>query len=153
MKSVMISIQPKWCELIGNGEKTIEVRKTVPKLEPPFKCYIYCTSGKSLNDVIMSSDRCHVFNEKVIGEFICDYITKARADTLKQAYAHNNPEETCLTDHELCEYATIGKPLYFWHILELKIYDTPRELGEFARRDGQSISRAFQSWGYACSKE
>lgn len=42
-KAVLISIQPKWCELIANGEKTIEVRKTKPKLKPPFKCYIYCT--------------------------------------------------------------------------------------------------------------
>ena len=45
MKSVLISIQPKWCELIANGKKTVEVRKTRPKLETPFKCYIYCTQG------------------------------------------------------------------------------------------------------------
>lgn len=25
MKAVLISIQPKWCELIASGEKTIEV--------------------------------------------------------------------------------------------------------------------------------
>ena len=43
MKSVLISIQPKWCELIASGKKTVEVRKTKPKLETPFKCYIYCT--------------------------------------------------------------------------------------------------------------
>ena len=42
-KSVLISIRPKWCEKIVNGEKTIEVRKTRPKLQTPFKCYIYCT--------------------------------------------------------------------------------------------------------------
>lgn len=33
MKSVLISIQPKWCELIASGKKTVEVRKTRPKLE------------------------------------------------------------------------------------------------------------------------
>ena len=43
MKSVLISIQPKYCELIVNGKKTIEVRKTRPKLETPFKVYIYQT--------------------------------------------------------------------------------------------------------------
>ena len=37
MKSVLISIKPKYCELIVNGEKTIEVRKTRPKIETPFK--------------------------------------------------------------------------------------------------------------------
>ncbi len=43
MKAVLISIRPKWCEKIISGEKTIEVRKTRPKMDTPFKCYIYCT--------------------------------------------------------------------------------------------------------------
>lgn len=42
-KAVLISINPKWCELIANGKKTIEIRKTIPKLKVPFKVYIYCT--------------------------------------------------------------------------------------------------------------
>lgn len=46
MKSVLISIQPKWCELIASGKKTIEVRKTKPNSYTPFKCYIYCTNKK-----------------------------------------------------------------------------------------------------------
>ena len=28
MKAIMISIKPKWCAKIMNGEKTIEVRKS-----------------------------------------------------------------------------------------------------------------------------
>ena len=43
MKCVLISIQPQWCELIASGKKTVEVRKTKPNLQAPFKCYIYCT--------------------------------------------------------------------------------------------------------------
>lgn len=46
MKAILISIQPKWCELIASGKKTGEVRKTRPKIETPFKCYIYCTKAK-----------------------------------------------------------------------------------------------------------
>lgn len=45
MKKVLISINPKWCEKIVSGEKTIEVRKSSPK-KVPFKCYIYCTKEK-----------------------------------------------------------------------------------------------------------
>ena len=41
--AVMISIQPKWCEMIASEKKTVEVRKMKPKQKPPFKCYIYCT--------------------------------------------------------------------------------------------------------------
>ena len=44
-KTVMLSIRPKWCAKIIIGRKTMELRKSVPKLEVPFKCYIYCTSG------------------------------------------------------------------------------------------------------------
>ena len=43
-KAVIISIRPKWCQMIASGEKTIEVRKNRPKLDTPFKCYIYCTA-------------------------------------------------------------------------------------------------------------
>ena len=57
MKAVLISIQPKWCELIANGKKTVEVRKTKPKIDVPFKCYIYCTQGKSKGDFITKSEK------------------------------------------------------------------------------------------------
>lgn len=36
-KAVLLSIQPRWCGLITNGKKTIEVRKTRPKIDTPFK--------------------------------------------------------------------------------------------------------------------
>lgn len=52
-KAVMLSIRPKWCEKIASGEKTIEVRKTKPKLDTPFKCYIYETQGWWERDGIM----------------------------------------------------------------------------------------------------
>lgn len=101
MKSVLISIQPKWCELIANGKKTIEVRKTAPKLEAPFKCYIYATKPKKFikgyadDDLFRHVDgriECgfsyqlvleegatienNILSGKVIGEFLCDQIIK-----------------------------------------------------------------------------
>ena len=45
-KAVLISIRQEWCERIINGQKTIEVRKTRPKMDTPFKCYIYCTTAQ-----------------------------------------------------------------------------------------------------------
>ena len=53
MKSIMISIQPKWVKKIVNGEKTIEVRKNKPNLARPFKCYIYCTQNKKGQDPLL----------------------------------------------------------------------------------------------------
>ena len=48
MKNIMISIKPQYVEKILNGEKTIEIRKTMPKCELPCKVYIYCTNGKDI---------------------------------------------------------------------------------------------------------
>lgn len=76
MKSVLISTKPKWCELIASGKKRIELRKTKPKLKPPFKCYIYETKWKSAIPTFIDEEG-HVSYEcggKVIGEFVCDEI-------------------------------------------------------------------------------
>lgn len=47
MKSILISIKPEWVAKILNGDKTIEIRKTMPKCELPCKAYIYCTKDKN----------------------------------------------------------------------------------------------------------
>lgn len=60
MKTVLISIQPKWCEKIISGEKTVEVRKTRPKLETPFKCYIYCTKGDKDKALLVDGANSHI---------------------------------------------------------------------------------------------
>jgi predicted transcriptional regulator len=58
MRAVLISIQPKWVEKIARGQKTVEVRKTKPKLETPFKVYIYCTIGNGVNgDYLVPMER------------------------------------------------------------------------------------------------
>lgn len=44
-KKVLISIHPKWCAKIFSGEKTIEVRKSAPKLKPPFEVMVYETAA------------------------------------------------------------------------------------------------------------
>lgn len=142
MKSVLISIQPKWCELIASGRKTIEVRKTRPKMETPFKCYIYCTSVKKLN--LEEYCRVHISTggtiddwcDKVIGEFVCDYITTIFYDS-DIRYGEDFPErviqgiiDSNVSCTELKEYSN-GKDIYGWHISNLKIYDEPLELSEF----------------------
>ena len=148
MKSVLISIQPKWCELIANGKKTIEVRKTRPKLETPFKCYIYCTkSNKEFlqsrnNALFYCEDKDFIgghgvglykrLNGKVIGEFVCDKITMSlvgyNAEGLPSYW--DILDGSCLTPNELVCYGG-WKTLYGWHISELVIYDKPKELSEF----------------------
>lgn len=101
MKAVLISIRPNWCKLIWAGVKTVEVRRSRPKLETPFKCYIYCTKapkklitiirdgedwggevyhGKPVfitwNGVLASDNPIDRSTQMVVGEFICDDIRR-----------------------------------------------------------------------------
>jgi predicted transcriptional regulator len=162
MKAVLISIQPKWCEKIASGEKTIEVRKTKPNLETPFKCYIYCTIGNGVKGdyLVPSGIQCG----KVIGEFVCDRIDdyKYRLTTYEETLwksRYISKEElakTCLSIGEINDYLN-GKNGYGLHISDLKIYDKPKELSEFkhdmilhTRFNGykEPITRPPQSWCY-----
>lgn len=148
-KSVLISIQPKWCELISSGKKTVEVRKTQPKLETPFKVYIYCSKQHTNNphDIleIHSGGRIHKANGKVIGEFVCDEIYKYSADVClskhnKEQFTISSEDiekQSCLSHEELFKYETTPDGhnwgLLGWHISNLKIYDKPKELSEFIK--------------------
>lgn len=151
MKSVLISIQPKWCELIASGKKTVEVRKTAPK-EVPFKAYIYCTKSPNARLVkIMGNFRLYgkpkspfkkyygEVNGKVIGEFVCDKVEKFNVGSLR---SDDIEGLACLSYTELINYfykpceldGKTAKQGYAWHISELKIYDKPKELSDFKRQ-------------------
>ena len=201
-KAVMLSIRPKWCKKIASGEKTIEVRKTKPRLETPFKCYIYCSKAKErliciLKDgdenygeiyhgkpVFIKQDEgsvCDMWGnrQKVIGEFTCDRIYKIDKDSTdflfkagglsvyKQAAEEKCGLRVAMTDDELHGYLGHFQG-YGWHISDLRIYDTPKELSEFKTLcrvdadccacpyynytkmecDGRVIGRPPQSWCY-----
>ena len=175
MKAVLLSVRPQWCEKIACGKKPLEVRKNRPKIETPFKCYIYCTrptkfysympncytsieylhlsDGKvSMGDGFDLFDKEYkVLNGKVIGEFVCDKIDMLaplnHCDLDVEKYA-------CLTREQIVNYLK-GKG-YAWHISDLVIYDKPRELSEFAKPRvdvtgliySKQITRPPQSWCY-----
>ena len=137
MIEIMQSIQPKWCELIISGKKTIEVRKTRPKCDTPFKVYIYCTSGAWLIIGTENAARCYYGNGKVIGEYICDEVLEY--PYIDDGYSSGGDYLTitregyilmCLDRADLLTYGN-GDTLYGWHISNLKIYDTPKDICEF----------------------
>ena len=146
-KAVLISIRPKWCEKIISGKKTIEVRKTRPKLETPFKCYIYETKGFVEKDGIM------IFRlgGTVIGEFVCDEITRVNISGFWDEdgrQLENRIADTCLTPMAMLEY--VGERVcYGWHISGLKIYDTPKALSKFSRPFENCIDKVCDEFGCA----
>lgn len=152
-KAIMLSIRPKWVEKIASGEKTIEVRKTRPKLDTPFKCYIYCTLPKYPHeDFIATNYPMPQFygGGKVVGEFTCDRIYEICKRGIPENFDYcylslnewgNDDIETkikaisasCVSKEELNAYGAKAPLLYGWHISDLLIYDQPRELTAFRR--------------------
>ena len=152
-KAVLISIRPKWCELIANGTKTVEVRKSRPKLHTPFKCYIYCTQPRYPHEDYIETDypKPQFYGGgKVIGEFTCERIYEIRKRGIPENFDYcylslnewgNDDIETeiraisasCVSKEKLNAYGAKAPLLYGWHISDLRIYDAPRELSEFQR--------------------
>ena len=188
MKQILISIKPEWVAKILNGDKTIEIRKTMPKTELPCKVYIYCTKEKSYMDRLVQNHNGFYFtvrelvendaddyglyydvagrNGEVIAEFNLNKVEKIKFDTPMNFNSFNggfgftdtrynfNLNKSCLTENELFEY--LGEPTqikgeyhltyelngYAWHIEDLVIYDTLKELSEFG------LTKAPQSYQY-----
>lgn len=154
MKSILMSIKPKWVEKIASGEKTVEVRKTVPKCGTPFKVYMYCTN-KSKNDdewqfkpylyldwkkrirwidvAFESIFKCEFLHGKVVGEFVCDNVRKFEVQSHAYWYMMNKEilKQACLTEVELHDYIGAGNLAYGLHISDLKIYDKPKKITDF----------------------
>lgn len=138
MKAVLISIQPKWCELIAIMWKLLEIRRTRPKLETPFRCYIYQTRKRWLYKLLAPLksfawvQTLILGQGNVIGEFVCDYIEDFKnfdfeIDALRRHIKLNG----CMDYDEIISYLGNEKCGYGWHISNLKIYDTPKPLSDF----------------------
>ena len=168
-KAVMISIRPKWCEKICRGEKSIEVRKTRPKMKTPFKCYIYCTMPKYPHEDFIATDypKPQFYGGgKVVGEFTCDRIYELETRSPGGSYyvkgegqptTNDVARQSCLTLKDMHEYLQ-AKAGYGWHISNLKIYDPLKKLSEFSpvcmyKNDDKScqsrmIACSYQKYDY-----
>lgn len=172
MIGIMISIQPQWVEKILNGEKTIEIRKTMPKCELPCKVYIYCTKPKKwyhvtkhlctsdellykIEDKIKMSNGFEyygcldnyydILNGKVVAEFTLDDVGEFYVfdNGSVQGWNWFGLERSCLTYEQISEYIGLNKKGYAWHIENLKIYDMPKELSEFVLPNKRNCKTCF----------
>ena len=134
---VIISIKPKWCDLIVSGQKVDEIRKTKPDTSKcPLRVFIYRTT-----------------RGKIIGEFTlrrCRYI-HAWIDSDGEKHLGNTfGLQHCIDDEELFNYLYLepkpGKPYsggWAWHIENLIVYKEPKRLDWFC-----GLKRPPQSWQY-----
>ena len=169
MKSVIISIKPYWVFLIIAKtmgwniakEKTVEVRKTCPKDDEWNKIgKIYCTKDKQSFNCIPKEYQPFMqkFLGKVIGEFVCNEITRIARCGYDNERIELNIVDQNLTIKKLDEvflsrcqlsYSDIekyanGNEVYGWHISDLKLYEEPKDIGEFYR--GGMLS--YDDWLY-----
>lgn len=139
MKAVLISIRPNWCKLIWSGMKTVEVRKTRPKLETPFRVYIYCTGAGNWWQRFPKTGL-QQMEERVVGTFVCDDIRRIGPEyCVVKEDIESAIAGSCLTVQQVKDYAGWKsglsyadlKDLYGWHISKLKIWDEPVKLKDF----------------------
>lgn len=171
MKAILVSIKPQWVEKILNGEKTIEIRKSMPKCKLPCKVYIYCTKAKSnkeriikivdpLNEVksfyAFDFFRSHtnIINGKVIAEFTLNKVEEFSVGSLR---SDDFEKLACLSYKEIIDYfykpeeldGNHSKQGYAWYIDNLKIYDKPKELSEFKVYDKTYDNVGAFGWAFS----
>lgn len=70
--NTIISIHPKWCELIFSGKKKLEIRKRIPNAHFPITFYVYQTIDKNWKYNLIPSLASK--QGKVVGTFTCNDI-------------------------------------------------------------------------------
>ncbi len=151
-KSILLSVQPEYACKILNGEKTLEIRKSVPK---GFVGWVnlYVTKGKTkLRDGSLHTNNGVYtdFNGKVVARFWFDEYDKyPHEEEIPDGYENYDGEwvdqstycysvddddlgKMCLSWEELEKYGK-GKTLYAWHIKKLEVFDKPKELKDFIK--------------------
>ena len=147
MKAILISIQPKWVAKILNGEKTIEIRKTMPKCDLPIDVYIYCCKDKlSLTQYLYKDgwgyDAVPNYNyaksigcakEKLNGKVVAKF-TLNKVEEIRYLHCGNFYHfEYGMITSKINEYLEPKGYAYAWHIDSLEIFDKPKELSEFEK--------------------
>ena len=148
MKAILITDYARWCALMMNGDKTIEIRKenvgkAVQKLIDEYgyaDIYVYCTKdiknglyrAKKWVCVNQKNTIPSIRNGKVPFKFRCYKVEEIRFDDKEIQ------RKACLTEDELFDYLFVNEPYhedmkkgYAWHISNLVIFDKPKELSEF----------------------
>lgn len=138
---VLMSIRPHWCELIFSGKKTLEIRKSIPKLNPPFRVLAYCTSPKTTDEnlwVTVPGGYNYLGNYHIIGEFVCPQTVDMR-----DVGGDDFERKSCLTLEDWLRYTEGHKGnVWGWEIKTPKLYPVPLTLEDVG------LKRPPQSWQY-----
>ena len=132
MKTIVLNISPIDVMNIARGIQDCLYRVYFPKINPPFKCLIYCRNKRPLiafadylycgywqTDVCeisgysreVADNTFDIMNGRICGEFVCDGYKKIK---------------------------DFSWEIFEWAISNVKIYDTTREIKEFGIKKAPS---------------
>lgn len=161
-KAILMSIQPKWLVKILNGDKTIEIRKTMPKCELPIDVYLYSTKDKShlyFGDLTRQYETDSYKNKwgdelngKVVAKFTLNKVEVIADEEVVKV--DELLKKSCLIIDELFEYMVWDEKSYAYHIDNLVIFDKPMQLSEFykSRFEPNKITDAYEKTFHDLSK-
>lgn len=135
MIEILQSTRPEWCAKTFSGEKKVEVRKTRPKANPPYRVFVYETVNGGGSGL-------------VIGEYICN--------DLFPIWPGYKKADTCLTNEQMEAYLGDNGMGWGWNITQPVLYGIPKELSEYEHYKASGggwlrlvpLERAPQSWCY-----
>lgn len=138
MNSIIISIKPKHTHHIIGKTKLLEIRKTKPKIDIPFKCYVYETK-----DYKIVGDKKTQGRGNLICDFVCNEIKEFEFDNKTSGYniSGSDLKSTKLHLIDLYNYG-LGERLYGYAISELNVYKHGVPISVFG------LTRPPQSWCY-----
>lgn len=133
---ILASIKPYYYYLIAEGIKKIEVRKSALKNLPQDIAFYMSKDEKSFAKIPKELQEKYLKHFGKVGmKVVCEKIDKYtsllfRGQEFYQNFTTSEEIKAHLTLKEMRVYGK-GKPIYGWHISDVKIYDRPRELSEF----------------------
>lgn len=133
MRTIIATIKPEHLRNIMHGFKSYEIRKTAPKLKPPFRV-LCCESGSG---------------GQIKAEFRCTDIKKfyVNADGLIDGYGDLFFERACVSRKKMAEYIGFAKVGFAWQISFMVNYCNAK--GQRVRNVSEyGLTRAPQSWQY-----
>ena len=119
MPVVILSLHQKWWQKMAAGEKVLELRKSKPQCNAPFRVLVYVTGGVG-----------------IVGEFICPEVLEIK--NFEEA-----ERKSKVPAHVIHNYAAGSRnKVYGWEITAVKEYPRTVAMEELG------IKRAPQSWQY-----
>lgn len=144
MRAFILTMSPRRAGLFADGLLEKDVRKTLDRATPPYKCYVYCIINRQCNETERrralrdTKFRLEKWRGKIIGEFVC-----TEEKPFPKMPSFRNFAETQLSADE---YNALRKDWYKIRTLTISdpiIYKKPLETTRFTLTNGKPVTQIY----------